>query len=454
MRSAYQQIPQSVETAMITTTIARVPCSNVKVKGRGSWTNVVVIYLVGMFGDSRAGNRYGICGSAIDEQHNKDQPVIDGKKIKRSLTYVDDSILVDPVNMIKQSVDECCDIVTTIFGPTGVNSKKRIIFETSLEAIGGSFDLISFTVKPKQKGIAKLLLLLLKSLPPGSQSVHEKLLEKIVGSLAWYAAAIPLGQSFIMSLYACQYETAPRFGHNLEQIPLSHVAQQDLQWWRALVILMHIQPVALSASIESVRRIKTATIYLTSDASSTIGCGAFVSATHKGHPISESNDGAIRWTRNEIEAFESMGISINVLEYFAVIYFIILWSNQFESQVVHVECDNTSAISWIVKSRAKGNISGDVLAKLFSLFCLRYNIIIICTHIAGVENTVADFRSRDLNFLSQEANEEIMDGQWSLNMNREESCRKLLLLVCVTKPETIHGKNLLAILTRLHSTLG
>ena len=132
---------------------------------------------------------------------------------------------------------------------------------------------------------------------------------------------------------------------------------------------------------------------MTSDASSTIGCGAFISATHKGPPVSNSNDGAIRWTRNEIEAFKSMGISINVLEYFAVIYFIILWSNQFENQIVHVECDNTSAISWIVKSRAKGNISGDVLAKLFSLFCLRYNIIIVCTHIAGVENTVADFRS-------------------------------------------------------------
>ena len=80
MSSAYQQIPQSVETAMI----ARIPCSNVKVEGRGSWTNGVIIYLVGMFGDSRAGNRYGICGSAIDEQLNKDQPLIDGKKIKRS----------------------------------------------------------------------------------------------------------------------------------------------------------------------------------------------------------------------------------------------------------------------------------------------------------------------------------------------------------------------------------
>ena len=50
--------------------------------------------------------------------------------------------------------------------------------------------------------------------------------------------------------------------------------------------------------------------------SSTIGCEAYILATHKGPPISESNDGAIRWTRNEIEAFESMGISINVLRIF------------------------------------------------------------------------------------------------------------------------------------------
>ena len=79
-------------------------------------------------------------------------------------------------------------------------------------------------MKPKPNGVAKLLLLLLKSLLPGSMSVHEKLLEKVVGSLGWYAAAIPFGQSFIMSLYACQSETAPRFGNNLEQILLSRVA--------------------------------------------------------------------------------------------------------------------------------------------------------------------------------------------------------------------------------------
>ena len=103
-----------------------------------------------------------------------------------------------------------------------------------------------------------------------------------------------------MSLYACQHETAPRFGHSLKQIPLSRLAQQDLMWWRALVILMHIKPEELSASIESVRRIKRASIYLTSDASSTIGCGAFISAIHKGPPISNSSDGAIRWPRNEI----------------------------------------------------------------------------------------------------------------------------------------------------------
>ena len=56
-----------------------------------------------------------ICGSAIDKQHNIDHQVsIDGKKIKRSVTYVDEAILVDPSSMIEASVEDGCDIVTSI----------------------------------------------------------------------------------------------------------------------------------------------------------------------------------------------------------------------------------------------------------------------------------------------------------------------------------------------------
>ena len=78
----------------------------------------------------------------------------------------------------------------------------------------------------------------------------------------------------------------------------------------------------------------------------------------------------IRWTSEEIIAFELMGVSINVLEYYVVVYYVLLWGDQFQNRIIHVKCDNTSAVSWLVKSRASHSPAADSLAKLFSLYCL------------------------------------------------------------------------------------
>ena len=52
-----------------------------------------------------------------------------------------------------------------------------------------------------------------------------------------------------------------------------------------------------------------------------------------------------------------------------------------------------------MKKRAVGgNLAADALAKIFSLFYLIYKIRITSAHIRGVDNTAADFRSRDLDY--------------------------------------------------------
>jgi len=442
---AWNQIVSTPEVAMITSTVAWIPRTSLHKASKNKYVKVVVVYLVGMFGDTRAGFRYGICGQAIDYLNNRMQPT------KRSGTYVDDTMLIDPLRFLKPSMHECIESINVLFGPKGVNDKKVKVWQDSLEGIGWIFDLISMTVRPNPKGVAKLFILLMKSVPMGSKSVHEKLLERLIGVIVWYAVAIPCGVSFVLSLYDCQ--NGKRFGINNDQVPLSKLAQSDLMWWRSLIMLFHVNPVAWSASIESVKRNPVPNIFMTTDASKLIGGGAWLSYTHKGTSSFSSSDDAIRWTRAESDAFMIMNISINVLEYFVMVYYVMLWVEKFKNQVVHIECDNTSAIAWIMKSRIKGSLSGDVLAKIFSLFCLRNNITTICIHISGVNNILADFKSRDLNFLSQDADEKTMVGTWSDNMTRQESCRKLLLL-CVTRPEIIHGQFLLKILTHLHSTHG
>jgi hypothetical protein len=279
-------------------------------------------------------------------------------------------------------------------------------------------------------------------IPIGTVTVLRNDLEKLTGTLSWYAVGIPSGKSFVSSLFACQRAV----GH---RVALTTQAQSDLTWWRALILVAHYRPGSLSASIDAVRRDLVPSLFLTTDASSTIGGGAWVSVLQEGPPLSTFvANAAIRWSVEEIEMFKSLNVSINVLEYYVVIYYVLLWGEDFRNKIIHVKCDNSSAVSWIVKSRASHSPYADALSKLFSIFCLNMNITLMCTHIAGDNNDRADFLSRDLSLLEQGADEDLLRGTvWNAN-TRQELCRRLLLLT-VLKPEEIHGLPLLQLLTRL-----
>ena len=90
----------------------------------------------------------------------------------------------------------------------------------------------------------------------------------------------------------------------------------------------------------------------------------------------------------------------------------------------------------------------NLLAKIFTLFLLRHCITLICTHLAGEKNVVADFHSRDLSLCPQEADEGIVVGQLLKNSSRRDVCRNLLFYI-VTKPEQMHGRELVRALTVL-----
>ena len=62
-------------------------------------------------------------------------------------------------------------------------------------------------------------------------------------------------------------------------------------------------------------------------------------------------------------------------------------------RVVRINVDNTAAISWLNKLRAK-HVHGQVWVALLIYVMLEYSITIICIHIAGVANVTADALSR------------------------------------------------------------
>ena len=437
--SAYNQCPVTTDLSKLTAAQVRVP------NGLGGWVVLVVIYLVCIFGCATAGNVYCQCAVAIDELHNARHAK------RRSHTYIDDGMIIEPLRLIRISTDEYIAHVETLFGKGSVNAKKVKVWENELEGIGWHFDFQTWTVQPKQKGMAKMLLCLFNDIGPNDTSISEDTLDKLTGLLTWYSDGLPYGSKFISSFYALKHHLNP----HSKRMRITAEAALDLSWWRALLMIAYSRPRLIAASISSVRRVLIPTLFMRTDASSLVGGGAYMSHTRGGNIMGEFNVTPIRWTRAEAEMFITMNVSINVLEYFVVVYYVMWWGPLLRNKIIYVECDNTSAVSWIMRNRAKNNSAAETLAKIFSLFCLTYNITIICTHICGDDNTIADDLSRNLSLASQEMDESLEEetGILSVEWKRRVTLRRLLRS-CVLEQSQKLGSSILRRLIELHGSHG
>ena len=102
-----------------------------------------------------------------------------------------------------------------------------------------------------------------------------------------------------------------------------------------------------------------------------------------------------------------------------------------------------------------------MLAKLTVLFCYEAKIYLLCKHLAGVPNVVADFNSRDLLLMSQHDDERYWESPENIQLSSRHSmpteriwrCRTLLFRA-VTEPESLRGQRLLEELILLRSIPG
>lgn len=436
----YHQFAQTLESAKRHATQIKIPRPGMP----GAWMIVVCIYVVGVFGSKKAGNIFCTANGMVDEVHNH------GHDVKRSLTYIDDTMILGPRRLIRQWLQECVDAAVSVWGKGAVNLEKLKCWEDRLIGIGWDLDLESWRAQPKDRGMAKLVVALFDVVPPGTVLVEERDMDHLKGLLQWYASGLPGGQAFLASLYACAFVDV---GKGRYRYRLSTAAQRDLTWWRALMLVAYHHPHVLGVSIDAVRRVKVPTMYMRTDASTSVGGGGLVSLSAGGELLDVPDD-AIRWTAEEMRVFVSQGISINTLEYYAAIYFVMLWSHLFVGQIVHLECDNTAAVSWLMKCRANaGNEAADALVKIFSLFCLRHLITITSSHLRGIDNVVADYRSRDLDHMAQGGDEDTCRGTLCKASTRKEICRRILH-TCVVLPSSIDGVEIRSVLMALDSTPG
>jgi hypothetical protein len=116
-------------------------------------------------------------------------------------------------------------------------------------------------------------------------------------------------------------------------------------------------------------------------------------------------EGFLRWTEDELAAFaigvNGRPIDINVMEYFAVVYFVMMAGSRLRGKRVGIKCDNTAAVAWLQKSRASTSSPiGELLVQTFALYCIAMDITLVPSHVAGAKNVRADDLSRNVRVIT------------------------------------------------------
>ena len=447
---AYNQFTLSYEAALHRTVMLYL--------GDGKVPHVCII-LVNNFGDARAGHVYNVAGSFIDYYHNRNHDP------SQSKTYIDDGVLINISRLIELSRAEYRIPIHLLFSEAGIAPKKDIFMDQDLVALGWHFNLRHnvWRVAPKQRAIEKMYGLLFISLPANCTdinvmvSVTRRQLHSLASILSWYSAVLKVGRPFVHALFKNL-----GYGPLDYKVILSPSCKNDIEWWQAIITMSMRDPHLMSSRISDLVLGTACDCEITTDASSTIGGGAWLTSGDQSvqqaidgvisfESIAVEKEGFIRWSPSELAIFArgiagtddskiSDPISINVLEFFTVMYYIMLWGPSLKGKRIRINCDNTAAISWILKSRGSNKSPvAESLVKIFVLFCISLDITLVPRHIPGKLNLRADQLSRLLTLQETWSVPLAIDTRteiWWSELSREEACRQLLT-ISILRPSAV-----------------
>ena len=124
---AYNLANQSVDTAKLCSSSTKAIIGGVEM-------NLILIYLVAIFGCADAGNWFAVLARAVTYLHNL---------IFHSFRYVDDNIIIDIASRIQSSELNLVKHINRLLGKNAVNEEKRIQYKQDWMAIGWKFNFLS-----------------------------------------------------------------------------------------------------------------------------------------------------------------------------------------------------------------------------------------------------------------------------------------------------------------------
>ena len=406
---------------------------------------IVVIYIVCIFGDTRAGHVYNIISRAIDHGHNR------GQRCRRSSTYVDDGIIYGPESVVYDSQAEYLRWIKLLFGVEGISERKISPLTQDLVAIGWHWNLREdeWNVGPKRRALMKIYIAVFFMIRPddtkvgATRGIPRCVLLHVCGLLMWYCAVLPMGRSFVMSILRC----AGAGKWKREPCRLSPQAKSDVEWWRVMIVLALKHSHVMRVPINLIADTKVADCLLQTDASTSVGGGGWVTKLDDRDTILRT--AVIRWTREELELFLGAGADINVLEFFVAAALIMSWGDLFAGKKVLVKVDNMSAKKWLVSNRFTEKAAwANAFMSMFSIYCAVRKIYVVAAHVSGILNVLADELSRLLSLQESWCREALKDGLNSKVTSKGTLCREFFK-ICAESRSVVPLPELLAMVNGL-----
>ena len=291
-----------------------------------------------------------------------------------------------------------------------------------METLGWYFDLrySHWSARPITRKIEKIAHYLFNVIRSDDTTTTLPFIQSLAGLLCWYAVAIPIGRSFVYTLFQCnKSSTGTVFIHA--------AAQRDLSFWRAIMRVALDNPSLLACPIDLLRTDRAPTWFIVTDASTGTGGGAWISASPTWNDDPSALWFGLRWTITEqaaiaarlshygeptadewstiepfFQEFKIAGdhtapttapLTINVLEFAQAVFTIMAAAPKLRGSVVSFGADNTATLCWLVRNRSSPG-AADILLKLLAMTCTMYNIKLVVHHVKGAVNFLSDWISR------------------------------------------------------------
>ena len=202
------------------------------------------------------------------------------------------------------------------------------------------------------------------------RSVKKKDLESLVGQLHDASVVVRSGCTFIRRLIDALKSAHHRSSNSF--VRLNVEARSDIFWWVSFI--EHWNGLSM---MHNLRR-NNPDIIITSDASGSWGCGAYcLAAWFQYH-----------WP----PGLEDQHITIK--ELLPIVIAIAIWGTEYVNRSILCRCDNEAVVHIINSGTSKDPLVMGLM-RCLHFITAKFNLLLSATHIAGIENSLADALSRD-----------------------------------------------------------